>query len=243
MELSPPSQSQPETKASDGTEPVERDFNPQGERPRSGWARDSKTGRLVDPDIRRRFAEWKWRSILQEVEHKRHPSDSELAELIERFGVPPIAAAYVNGRTSGTDGPKRGRPPEPPSPRWQRAASLACNVIALQAAFRIQGFKDHKQRALAVVAGRKQISKAGRRKISKSRLWDIISCDLQDAPYRLTSSHHLDEMEEWVRELVRNGTVWLDRSRGIVWESDPKARSDVQRFHAEKARSDARRKQ
>ena len=142
-----------------------------------------------------------------------HPSDKELADAIRaRPTIPPELVEYVAGRLDGTKPRPRGRPDGDPTHRWMRSSLLRSEVRLREAAFKLQGVKAPRKRAIEVQARKLHMGPDSLRTLLKVR-----------SPTRSLHSWDftLAEAREMLDEDLEKGVVALDTKEGFVQLETP----------------------
>ena len=165
---------------------------------------------IADPEL-------VWTPLLHRIgaiKERGHLTRPELATLAEEAmkeqGAPARVWRYVGKRirdeVHGGDG---GRPADPYK-RWAAALNLEIELRPLEAAFKIQGKKGVRERALRIVArGQGITTDTLRRKLRKN---------LRDLPRALQVPRKDGiDFESVVRELLDEDIVRLDPDLGLVW--------------------------
>ncbi len=141
-----------------------------------------------------------------------HPEKRELADAIRACPmIPQELVEYVAGRLDGTVSPPANRPKKDPAQgKWVTTLDRAYQVRVHQAAFRLQGIRGPKTRAIDAVA---KLRGKAPETIKKS-----VEGGLKSVPaYHRNIVPSIAEAEKFLRELESEGSIRLDSNDGLVW--------------------------
>ena len=141
-----------------------------------------------------------------------HPEKKELADAIRACPmIPQELVEYVAGRLDDTGSPPANRPKKDPAQgKWATTVNRSDQVRFHQAAFRLQGIRGPKTKAINTVA---KLHGKAYETIKKSVENDFKSLP---ASYR-NGVPSIEEAEELLRECESEGSIRLDRDHGFMW--------------------------
>ena len=140
-----------------------------------------------------------------------HSEKKELADAIRACPmIPQELVEYVAGRLDDTGSPPANRPKKDPAQgKWATTVNRSDQVRFHQAAFRLQGIRGPKTKAINTVA---KLHGKAYETIKKS-----VENDFKDVPAHLRNLvPSIGQAEKILRELESEGSMRLDRDHGIV---------------------------